>query len=148
MNERQYQRISLKLPVEYSAGSSKSRGTGYVSNLSPGGVMLSIRERLNVHQQVELAIFASMGTNMEAIKVHSKIVWADDTAQEGMFIFGAKFVDQAVAEKAKLTRVFEELSANQALQGIAAKHAYRTHVEYPWEKRNQDTQRVDICCGQ
>ena len=138
MNERQYSRISLKFPVEYSAGNSKSSGTGYASNLSPGGVLLSVRERLNVHQQIELAIFASMGPKMETIKVHSKIVWADDSAHEGMYLFGAKFVDSSASEKAKLTRVFEELSANQALHGIAAKHAYRTHVDYPWEKKDKD----------
>ena len=109
MNERQFGRIWVKLPVEYSAGSSNCR-IGYSSNLSPCGAMLNIHERLGVNQRIDLAIFASLGARIETIKLQSQIVWVDDAAQEGRFLFGAQFVDPTATEIEKLARVFEECS--------------------------------------
>jgi hypothetical protein len=121
MNERQYTRIWLNLPVEYSFGISRSCGTGFVSNLGPGGVRLSSHDKLNLHQHVDLEIFVSLGTNMEAIKFHTKVVWADGAAQKGMFLSGTKFIDPSDADRDKLARVIDEFSAGNPPAALSAR---------------------------
>jgi hypothetical protein len=122
MDARRYARTWLTLPVEYSTNSSRHQ-IGHTSNLSLGGAMLTLHERLDVGQSFDVAIFVSLGTKVETIALDFTGVWMDGAAQEGAFSYGARFVGPSETDRETLTRVFDELNADQPACGIAVERA-------------------------
>jgi c-di-GMP-binding flagellar brake protein YcgR len=104
---RQHPRVFLNLPIEYSVNNPVPR-PGHTFNLSPGGVMLNIPERLNTGQTISLAIFFSLGTKVDEIKVHSQVVWVDNSQNDGSYRSGVKFIDLTPADKKKLQGFFKK----------------------------------------
>ena len=105
---REHPRISLNLPIEYYSINSEVFRPGHTCNLSPDGVMLNLPERLNIGQRIELAIFFSFGPAVEEIRVNSLVVWVDETAKEGSYRSGVKFVNMSARDLGKLRKFFEE----------------------------------------
>ena len=105
---RQYARVHLHLPVEYYSNNPKVPRLGHTTNLSPGGVMLNIPEKLDVGQSINLAIFVSWGKSIEAIKVHSQVIWVEGAEKDGEFRSGVKFVDLSANDRNKLEKFFEK----------------------------------------
>ena len=105
---RQHTRVHLNLPVEYYASNPKSRRLGHTTNLSPGGVMLNIPEKLDIGQSINLAIFVSLGKDVEAIKVNSRVIWVAGADKEGGFRSGVKFVDLSANDRNKLESFLEK----------------------------------------
>ena len=98
---RQHPRVFLNLPVEYSVNNPVPR-LGHTFNLSPGGVMLNIPERLTIGQMISLAIFFSLGTQVDEIKVHSQVVWVENSQEDGSYRSGVKFIDLSPTDENKL----------------------------------------------
>jgi c-di-GMP-binding flagellar brake protein YcgR len=105
---RQYARVHLHLPVEYYADNPKVPRLGHTTNLSPGGVMLNIPEKLDIGQAINLAIFVSWGKSIEAIKVNSQVIWVDGAEKDGEFLSGVKFMDLSANDRNKLEKFFEK----------------------------------------
>jgi len=103
---RQHARVHLNLPIEYYSGNPKTPRLGHTTNLSPGGVMLNIREKLDIGQAINLAIFVSLGKSVEAIKVNSRVVWVE--GEDGGFRSGVKFIDLSPADRNKLEKFCEK----------------------------------------
>jgi len=104
---RQHPRVFLNLPIEYYVNNHIPR-SGHTYNLSPGGVMLNIPERLKIGQPFKLAIFFAMGAKVEAVKVNSQVVWVDETHTNGGYRSGVKFIDLSAADQNKLQKFFEK----------------------------------------
>jgi c-di-GMP-binding flagellar brake protein YcgR len=105
---RQYTRIHLHLPVEYYGSNAKIPRLGHTTNLSPGGVMLNLPEKLDIGQSINLAIFVSWGKTLEAIKVNSQVIWVQGSDKDGEFRSGVKFMDLSANDRNKLERFFEK----------------------------------------
>ncbi len=105
---RQYTRVHLHLPVEYYADNPKVPRLGHTTNLSPGGVMLNISEKLDIGQSINLAIFVSWGKSIDAIKVNSQVIWVDGAEKDGEFLSGVKFMDLSANDRNKLEKFFEK----------------------------------------
>lgn len=104
---RQYPRVFLNLPVEYYSDSQVPR-PGHTCNVSQGGVMLNIGEKLIIGQSIDLAIFFSLGPQVEAIKVNSRVVWVKNKGEkDGTFLSGVKFVNLSPSDEGKLQNFFE-----------------------------------------
>ena len=106
--DRQYTRVLLHLPVEYYINNPKIPRLGHTTNLSPGGVMLNIPEKLDIGQSISLAIFVSWGKSVEAIKVSSQVIWVAGQEKDGGFRSGVKFIDLSANDRNKLERFFEK----------------------------------------
>ncbi len=106
-NGRKNTRVLLNLPIEYYAPNSEITRPGHTYNVSPDGVMLNIPERLNIGQMINLAIFFSWGASMEAVKVHSQVVWVSEEEMDGSYRSGVRFVDLSEKDKGKLEKFFE-----------------------------------------
>jgi c-di-GMP-binding flagellar brake protein YcgR len=104
---RQNPRALLYLPVEYGGSNPKALRLGHTSNLSPGGVMLNLRERLRIGQRINLSIFVSLGKDVEAIKVSSQVVWVG-AFKDGTFRSGVKFIDLSANDRKKLEEFCEK----------------------------------------
>ena len=105
---RKYTRVHLHLPVEYYAKNPKVPRLGHTTNLSPGGVMLNIPEKLDIGQSINLAIFVSLGKSVEAIKVNSQVIWVEGSGKDGGFLSGVKFMDLSPNDRNKLEKFFEK----------------------------------------
>jgi len=105
---RQYTRVLLHLPVEYYVNNPKIPRLGHTTNLSPGGVLLNIPEKLDIGQSISLAIFVSLGKSVEAIKVSSQVIWVAGEEKDGGFRSGVKFIDLSANDRNKLERFFEK----------------------------------------
>ena len=104
---RLHPRVLLNLPIEYLVNNKVPR-VGYTFNVSPGGVMVNVPEKLGKGQLINLAIFFSLGSTLEAIKVSSQVVWVDDTKKDGSYRSGIKFIDLSAKDKSKLQKFFEK----------------------------------------
>ena len=104
---RQHPRALLNLPIEYFADNPGVPRMGHTSNLSPGGVLLNIPEKLDIGQSINLAIFLSLDKTVETIKVNSRVVWVDGTGEDGSFRSGVKFTDISAHDRNKLEKLFE-----------------------------------------
>lgn len=104
---RNHPRALLNLPVEYYATNPQMPRLGHTSDLSPGGVMLNIPERLDVGQLIKLAIFVYLDKTVETIEVNSQVVWVAGAGKEGGFRSGVKFTDLSANDRHKLEKFFE-----------------------------------------
>jgi len=105
---RQYPRVILNLPIEYFTNNHLLR-YGHTYNLSPGGGMLNIPERLKIGQAMKLAIFFVWDAKLEAVKVNSQLVWVHETNSNGGYRSGVKFLDLSAADRNKLQKFFTRL---------------------------------------
>ncbi len=105
---RKHPRALLNLPVEYYATNPQMPRLGHTSDLSPGGVMLNIPERLDVGQLIKLAIFVYLDKTVETIQVNSQVVWVGGAEKEGGFRSGVKFTDLSANDRQKLEKFFEQ----------------------------------------
>ncbi len=108
LGSRQYSRVILNLPIEYYTNGHLLR-YGHTYNLSPGGGMLNIPERLKIGQAMKLAIFFAPDAKLEAVKVNSQLVWVHDTHNNGGYRSGVKFLDLSAADRNKLQKFFTRL---------------------------------------
>jgi c-di-GMP-binding flagellar brake protein YcgR len=104
---RKHPRASLNLPVEYYATNPQNPRLGHTFDLSPGGVMLNIPEKLDVGQLIKLAIFVYLDKTVETIQVNSQVVWVAGAEKEGEFRSGVKFTDLSANDRHKLEKFFE-----------------------------------------
>ncbi len=103
---RRHPRIFLELPIRYHFNGHTARN-GHTYNVSQGGVMVDIPERLEIGQGIGLAIFVSVGTKLETIEADSQIVWISDGEKKGTFRSGVRFTDLSAADKKKINRIVE-----------------------------------------
>ncbi len=104
---RQHPRVVLELPVEYHTHNQVPR-PGHTYNLSRGGVMLNLPEKLPVGQGIQLAIFFSLGAQMETIQADSRVVWVSPGEKEGSYRSGAIFTHLSQSDEGKLHRFFDK----------------------------------------
>ncbi len=107
-DEREEPRVMLNLPIDYNADKSSTTRRGYTSNLSPGGVLLNVPERLDIGQEITLRIFFAFGPELETVRVNSRVVWVRRAEKEGSYRSGVKFLDLSAADKKRLGRFFEK----------------------------------------
>jgi c-di-GMP-binding flagellar brake protein YcgR len=105
---RKHPRALLNLPVEYYATNPTAPRLGHTSDLSPGGVLLNIPEKLAIGQSINLAIFVSLDKTLETIKVNSQVVWVAGVEPDGSFRSGMKFTDLSANDRHKLEKFIEK----------------------------------------
>jgi c-di-GMP-binding flagellar brake protein YcgR len=105
--ERKEPRVLLNLPIDYNAEKSPTSRPGYTSNLSPGGVLLNVPERLDIGQEISLRIFFAFGPELETVNVNSRVVWVRRAEKEGSYRSGVKFLDLSATDRKRLGRFFE-----------------------------------------
>ena len=93
---RKYPRFSVALPVEYwEIDKSRSR-PGQAINISEGGLLLQLSERLEIGQVVGLTLFITSGPDLDAIEALAQVevTWQDTVAgKDDAHRVGVKFVD-------------------------------------------------------
>jgi len=74
--KRRHPRFDVDLPIEYvRSGLVASRGKA--ANASEGGLLIYLREEMEVGQYLSLKLFFSLGSELTTIETLVRVVWTD-----------------------------------------------------------------------
>ncbi len=110
--KRKHPRFNIDLPVEY-ARSSLSIKHGRAVNISEGGLLLYLPERIELGQQLVLKLFFPSGKALETVEALAQVVWTDIFVAEnwGDYRTGVYFIDISTEDLDKLMNFLRTLSS-------------------------------------
>jgi len=91
---RRHPRFPVAFPIEYwKTNDLKSRPSRAI-NVSEGGLLLHLPERLEIGQKLRLNLFIGSRPDLNPIEALVQVVWKDiPSGEEGDYRMGVKFVD-------------------------------------------------------
>lgn len=108
---RRYPRFSIDLPIEYLRLPSSEKRQARVSNISEGGLMIYVPEKLEIGQQLRVKIFFLVEPNLTAMEVIGEVVWIDLSLEEGNeYRSGLKFIEVSPDDLGKLKNFLQNLA--------------------------------------
>jgi c-di-GMP-binding flagellar brake protein YcgR len=111
---RRNPRFSVDLPIEYSRIDASEPNPGRMVNVSEGGLMLFLGQKLEVGQGLKIKIFFHSEPRLHSIEVKGNVAWTEiPFAREGDFRCGVKFTAIAPEDLAQLRQFLEHLSTIQ-----------------------------------
>ena len=109
--QRRHPRFLLNLPIEYYHLDSPVSYSSHSLNVSEGGLLICLHERLKPGQHLNLKIFCSSGTSMLTIETTVEVMWADELlGKEGDYRHGVKFVSMPQEDLEKFKGFLDGLS--------------------------------------
>ncbi len=92
---RRHPRFNIDLPVEYYLIPSKSGGSGQAINVSEGGLLVYLTEKVEIGQHLRLKLFFPSGSELKTIEMVVEVVWIDIHVGKdwGDFRSGLRFID-------------------------------------------------------
>jgi len=108
---RKHPRFNVDLPIEYSKSDLISKH-GRAANASEGGLLVYLREQMEIGQHLSLKLFFSSGPELKTIETLAQVVWMDiDLGKDwGDYRTGVKFVDISPEDLDTLKSFLKSLS--------------------------------------
>jgi len=109
--KRKHPRFDVDLPVEYSR-TDLAVYHGRVINVSEGGLLVYLPEKMEVGQHLRMKIFFSSDFGLHTIETVTKVVWLDIHLEKdwGDYRTGVRFVDISLEDLNNLKNFFRSLS--------------------------------------
>jgi c-di-GMP-binding flagellar brake protein YcgR len=109
---RKHPRFNIDLPIEYSLLPSPVSRSGRALNLSEGGLLVYLSEKVEINQFLQLKLFFPSGSELNGIELIAEVVWRDIHLGKdwGDYRCGLKFVDISREGLDKLKRFLRSLS--------------------------------------
>lgn len=108
---RRYPRFSIDLPIEYYLLPSPEKRQARVSNISEGGIMIYVPEKLAIEQQLQVKIFFPTEPNLTTMEVIGEVVWIDLCLEEGNeYRSGLKFIEVSPDDLKRLKNFLHDLA--------------------------------------
>jgi len=110
--KRKHPRFNIDLPVEY-ARSSLFVKHGRAVNISQGGLLLYLPERIELGQQLILKLFFPSGKELETVETLVQVIWTEIHLEEdwGDYRTGVCFADISTEDLDKLMSFLRSLSS-------------------------------------
>ncbi len=110
---RKHPRFNIDLPVEYYLTPSKSGGSGQAINVSEGGLLVYLTEKVDIGQHLQLKLFFPSGPELKTIEMVVEVVWIDIYVGKdwGDFRSGLRFIDISPDNLNRLKAFLRSLSA-------------------------------------
>lgn len=109
---RKYPRFSIDLPIEYSRTDSLIAHPGQAADISGGGLLITLPERVALGQRLRLKLFfASISESLYTMEVLVEVVWGSSASGEfgKNYPCGVKFINVRLMDMNKLERFLESL---------------------------------------
>ena len=109
--KRKHPRFDVDLPIEYvRSGSVPSRSE--TVNAGEGGLLVYLREKMEVGQYLSVKLFFSLGSELNAIETLVRVVWTDLQPEGGRedYRTGVEFADISPEDMEKLRRFLRRFS--------------------------------------
>jgi c-di-GMP-binding flagellar brake protein YcgR len=112
LERRGYPRFTVNLPIEYYLVDWSVSQKGRVTNLSEGGLLVYLRERVEIGHHLRLKLFFTSGDDLNAIEILAEVVWMDIHLGKdwGDYRFGVRFVDISPEDWTRLQNFLRSLS--------------------------------------
>ena len=109
--KRKHPRFDVDLPVEYSR-TDLAVYHGRVFNVSEGGLLVYLPEKMEVGQHLRMKIFFSSDFGLNTIEIVTEVVWLDIHLEKdwGDYRTGVRFVDISLEDLNSLKNFFRSLS--------------------------------------
>lgn len=74
--KRKHPRFNIDLPIEYVVDDTSAR-PGRAANVSEGGLMLYLPERMPIGQPLTIKLFFPSPSRLETVSAQVQVVWSD-----------------------------------------------------------------------
>ena len=109
--KRKHPRFDVDLPIEYVRSGSVA-GRSEAVNASEGGLLVYLREEMEVGQYLSFKLFFSSGSELTTIETLVRVVWTDIHLEEDRedYRAGVEFADISPEDLEKLKKFLRSLS--------------------------------------
>jgi len=109
--KRKHPRFDVDLPIEYVRSGSVA-GRSETINASEGGLLVYLREEMEVGQYLSFKLFFSSGSELTTIETLVRVVWTDIHLEEDRedYRAGVEFADISPEDLEKLKKFLRSLS--------------------------------------
>lgn len=111
VERRKHPRIRVELPLDYSLVDSGETYSGIVGNANEGGLLIYLREPIEIGTVLKIEILFVRGLESNTIKAITKAVWSDLAAQKvlGEYRYGLEFQSFQEGDLQKLETLLKEV---------------------------------------
>ncbi len=108
---RRYPRFSIDLPIEYFRIPSPEKKQARTGNISEGGIMIYVPEKLEIGQQLRVKIYFLADPSLTAMEVIGEVVWIDLCLEDGNeYRSGLKFIEVSPDDLSRLKDFLHNLA--------------------------------------
>ena len=113
---RKYPRFSIDLPIEYYRAESSIPASGQTGDISEGGLLVYLSERVEVGEHLKVrCFFASISELMNTIETLAEVVWVilenlEANGLPGNYRCGLRFIDVNPMDMEKLKVFLKSLA--------------------------------------
>jgi len=111
VEKRRYPRYTVEFPLDYARVEDKETYGGMVANVSEGGLLVYLPQRMEIGTVLKIEILYVQGLEFNTIKAIAKIVWSDLAAKEswGEYRYGLQFLHIEEKDFARLINLLKEI---------------------------------------
>ena len=111
VEKRRYPRYTAEFPLDYAKVEEKETYGGMVANVSEGGLLVYLTQRMEMGTALRIEILYVQGLEFNTIKAIAKIVWSDLAAKEswGEYRYGLQFLHIEENDFARLMNLLKEI---------------------------------------
>ena len=111
IEKRKHPRIHVELPLDYSIVDKRENYGGMVADASEGGLLVYLKEPLEIGTQLKIEIIFVKGRELSSINGRAQVVWSDLPAREsyGEFRYGLQFQSFHEGDLDKLKDLLKEI---------------------------------------
>ena len=109
---RKHPRFNINLPIEYSPVPSSVSHPARALNVSEGGLLVYLSEKVEMGQLLQLRLFLPSGSELNSVELIAEVVWRDIHLGKdwGDHRCGIRFIDISPAGLTKLKKFLKNLS--------------------------------------
>lgn len=109
---RRHPRYNIDLPIEYYHIESSFGRSGRASNVSEGGLLVYLPEKVEIGQLLQLKLFFPSGSELNTIVLEAEVVWIDIHLEKdwGDYRSGLRFIEIDSDDLTKLKNFLRTLS--------------------------------------
>jgi c-di-GMP-binding flagellar brake protein YcgR len=111
VEKRRYPRYTAEFPLDYARIEDKGTYGGMVANMSEGGLLVYLPQRMEIGAVLKIEILYVQGLEFSTIKAVAKVAWSDLGAKEsyGEHRYGLQFLHIEEQDFARLLNLLKEI---------------------------------------
>jgi hypothetical protein len=113
IERRRSDRFLVDYPISYVSNNSREISTGMAVNLSEGGLLAYLFDRISVGEELDLEMFYVSELQFTALNAQARIVWKDiiETSEAINYQYGIKFTRVDKKERIKLAKLLASVQS-------------------------------------
>jgi len=109
--KRRHHRLSVRLPIEYFLIESSCPRLGYTVDVSEGGLLMHVPEKLRVGQNLKIKFYYASASRIDCIQALGEVIRVDSLGKSGKeYKCAVKFVDLPCGILKQLQNFLKSLS--------------------------------------